>query len=80
LKNALGIWQGKLKGKDMAETLENYSILFIIIGALVLSFGIGLSVLTERISFVFAVFGAWAVFISTVALIVIWMIKEFRSD
>ena len=76
----LDTWQGKLKGKDKAETMENYSILFIIIGALVLSFGIGLSVLTERISVVFAVFGAWTVFISTVALIVIWMKKEFGSE
>ena len=74
------MWQGKLKGKDRAETLENYSIIFIIIGAALLSFGIGLSVLTETISVVFAVIGAWVVFISTVAFIFIWMIKEFRRD
>jgi len=80
LKNALGTWKGRIKGKDRAETLENYSILFIIIGALLLSFGIGLSVLTEKISVVFSVFGAWIVFISTVALIFNWMMKEFRSE
>jgi len=80
LKNALGTWKGKLKGKDRAETLENYAILFIVIGALLLSFGIGLSVLTERISIVFSIFGAWTVFISTVALIVNWVIREFGSE
>lgn len=80
MKNALGTWKGRIKGKDRAETLENYSILFIIIGALLLSFGIGLSVLTEKISVVFSVFGAWIVFISTVALIFNWMMKEFRSE
>lgn len=80
MKNALGIWKGKLQGKDRAETLENYSILFIVIGALSLSFGIGLSILSEKVSVVFSVFGAWIVFISTVALIVNWMMKEFGSE
>lgn len=80
LKSVLGTWQGKLKGKDRMETMENYSIFFIVIGALSLSFGIGLSVLTEKVSVVFSVFGAWIVFISTVALIVNWVIKEFGSE
>ena len=80
MKNALGIWQGKMKGKDSAETAENFSILFIFIGAVVLSLGIGLSIVSQRMAFIFSVAGAWTALISTVALILIWVVKEFRSD
>lgn len=80
MKNVLGTWLGKLKGKDRSETLENYSISFIFIGALILSFGIGLSVVSQRLSAVLSILGAWVAFISTVALIFLWMIKEFRGD
>jgi uncharacterized membrane protein len=76
----LGIWQGKMKGKDKTETVENFSILFILIGAVVLSFGIGLSVVSQRMSFIFSVAGAWIALIFTVVLIFTWVAKEFRSD
>jgi uncharacterized membrane protein len=79
LKNALGIWHGKMKGKDSLETAENFSILFILIGAVVLSVGIGLSIMSQRISFVFSVVGAWTALIFTVVLIFVWVAREFRS-
>lgn len=79
MKNVLGIWLGKLKGKDRSETLENFSIMFIFLGAIILSFGIGLSLVSQRLSAVFSMFGAWVAFISTVSLILIWTVREFRS-
>ena len=81
MKNVAGTWTGKLKGKDRFETLENYSILFIIIGAIVLSVGIGLNILNPRgLSAILSMFGSLIAFISTVALILVWLIKEFKSD
>lgn len=80
MKSVLGTWKDKLKGKDRHETLENFSILFIFIGAIILSFGIGLSVISQRLSAILSMTGAWVAFISTVALIFIWTVKEFRSD
>lgn len=76
----LGIWKGKLKGNDRSDTLENFSILFILIGAVILSFGIGLSVVSKTTAMIFSVSGAWVAFLSTVVLIIIWVVKEFRSD
>ena len=71
----------KLKGKDMLETAENYSILFIFIGALVLSSGIGLNIIsTKGFSAILAMFGALVSFLSTVSLIVVWVIKEFEKE
>jgi len=70
----------KLKGKDKYETLENYAILFVFVGGVVLSAGIGLTVLsTKGVSAIFAMLGSFIAFMATVALISIWLIKEFRS-
>jgi len=76
----LGIWNGKIKGKDSAETVENFSILFIFIGAIVLSFGIALSVFSPGMAMIISVSGAWIAFIFTVVLIFTWLAKEFGSD
>lgn len=75
----LGTWIGKLKGKDSEETKENYIILSIFIGALILSFGIGMSVFSPHFSAIFSMVGAWIAFLSTLALIILWVKKEFRS-
>jgi hypothetical protein len=69
-----------MRGKDSMETAENFSILFILIGAVVLSVGIGLSIMSQRMSFLFSVVGAWTALISTIVLIFIWVGREFRSD
>lgn len=79
MKNVLGICQGKMKGKDSLETAENFSILFILIGAVVLSVGIGLSIMSQRMSFIISVAGAWTALIFTVVLIFVWVAREFRS-
>ncbi len=75
-----GTWTGKLKGKDRFETLENYSILAIFIGAVTLSAGIGLAILSPRgLSAILAMFGSFIAFISTIVLIFVWVVKEFKS-
>ena len=67
----------KLKGKDKYETVENYSILFITVGAIVLAAGIGLSALnTKGISTILAMLGSLISFLFTIVLILIWFAKE----
>jgi membrane protein implicated in regulation of membrane protease activity len=65
-----------LKGKNRYETLENLSIFFICIGTIMLSLGIGLAVLTPKVA-VLAMFGVLVSFLAIVALIFIWLAKEF---
>jgi len=75
LKNVLDM----LKGKDKYETLENYSILFIFLGSIILSLGIGLTIISPiGISAILAMLGALISFLSTFMLILVWLIKEFR--
>lgn len=81
MKNVLGTWLGKLKGKDKFETAENYSILSILIGALILSLGIGLTIITPKgLPAILAMLGSLIAFVSTVALILVWLVKEFSGD
>lgn len=78
MKNVLGTWLGKLKGKDKFETAENYSILSILVGVAILSVGIGLTILTPRgLPAILAMLGSLITFVSTVALILVWLAKEF---
>jgi membrane protein YdbS with pleckstrin-like domain len=70
----------KMKGSNKIETAENISILFIIVGALVLSIGIGsTSITTKGIPAIISMFGAFLVFVFTIFLILIWLIKEFKE-
>ena len=78
MKNVVGTWIGKLKGKDRFETLENYSILFIFTGAIILSAGIGLDILNPKgLSAMLSMFGSLLAFISTIALILVWLLYDF---
>jgi len=78
LKDVLGMLTGRLKGKDKYETAENYSILFIAIGAAMLSIGIGLTIITPKgLPAIIAMIGSAVAFLSTVALIIVWLVKEF---
>lgn len=71
----------RLKGKDKLETIENYSILFIFAGAIILSIGIGMNIIsTKGFSAILAMLGAFVSFISTVTLITIWVIREFEKE
>ena len=70
-----------LKGKDKYETLENYSILFIFTGAVMLSLGIALTVINPKgLSAILAMLGSLISFLSTVMLIFIWLAKELFGD
>jgi len=71
----------KLRGKDKLETLENYSILFIFLGGIILSFGIGSTIITPRgWPVILAMLGSLIAFLSTLALILIWLIREFKGE
>jgi hypothetical protein len=70
-----------LRGKDVWETAENWSILFIFIGAAMLSAGIGLTIVSPRgIPAALAMAGALISFGGTVALIFTWLAKELRGE
>jgi hypothetical protein len=69
----------KLKGDTKEATLENYSILFIIIGAVILSAGIGLTAVSSvGIPVIMAMAGAFISFVSIVVLIVAWLVQEWK--
>jgi hypothetical protein len=69
-----------LKGKDKYEAAENYSIVAILLGALVLASGIGLTtVSTTGIPAIMAMLGSLVAFLGTIALIVSWLWADFAS-
>ena len=71
----------KLKSKNKLERAEGFCILSIFVGAVVLSLGIGLSILNPKgISAIFAMLGSVLAFLSTLALIIVWLIKEWSSE
>ena len=79
MKNVLGILE--LKSKNKLERMEGFCILSIFIGAFTLSLGIGLSILNPKgISAILAMLGSVLAFLSTLALIIVWLIKEWRSE
>jgi hypothetical protein len=76
LKNVLDM----LKGSDKYETVENYSLLGVIIGAVLLSSGIVLTTLSSQgISAILAMMGSLIAFLSTVILIFAWIWKSFAK-
>ncbi len=68
---------GMLKGKSKYETLENYLIMLIVLGAVIFGAGIGLSALnTSGISTIASMLGIFVSFIFTVALVFVWVAKD----
>ena len=68
----------KLKGKDKFETAENFCILFIFIGAVIFSLSLGLNIIsTKGFPVILSMLGALVSFLSTVGLILVWLVKEF---
>jgi len=71
----------ELKSKDKVKRAEGFAIIFILFGGIILSVGIGLSILNPKgVSAILAMLGSFLVFVSTLGLVLIWLIKEFRSD
>jgi hypothetical protein len=80
LKNALGTFRGKIKGKNRYETAENVSIAGIVLGALMLSAGMGLTAIsTKGLPAILSMLGSVVFFVFTVVLIGIWLVKEIFS-
>lgn len=76
MKNVLGM----LKGSDKYETAENYSLLGVIIGAILLSSGIGLAAFNSQgIPVILAMMGSLIAFLFTVILIFVWIAKSFSK-
>jgi hypothetical protein len=69
-----------LKGSSKYETAENWAIAFIVLGAVMLSAGIGISIVNPKgIAAILAMLGSFISFIATVVLIFVWLAKEFSG-
>jgi len=67
----------RLRGGNKYETLENYSISGVIFGALLMTIGIGLTVLnTKGLSTIIAMMGTFFSFVSSIMLVFTWLLKE----
>ena len=72
---------GMLKRKNKFEKMEGYSIFFMLISALILASGIGLSILnTKGISAIMAMLGSVLAFFAMIGLILTWLIKELIGE
>jgi hypothetical protein len=70
-----------LKGQNKFETAENLAIIIIVVGAAMLTIGIGLAaVMPKGVAAILAMLGTFVAFAATVALIVVWLVKEFFSE
>ena len=68
---------GMLKGKNKYETLENWLILLIVLGAVLFGAGVGMSALnTKEISTITAMLGIFVSFVFTVVLVFVWVAKD----
>lgn len=72
---------GLLKAKNRYEKIEGYCVLILIVGAVILSAGIGLTIVTPKgIPAIMAMFGSLISFLATVALIFVWLFKELQGE
>lgn len=70
-----------MKSNKKLEKIEGYDILFLIVGSLIMSSGIGLTIITTKgIPAIMAMLGALIAFLSTVSLVFIWLLQEFFGD
>jgi hypothetical protein len=81
-KKTISLQIPSIRGKDKYSTAENYSILFIFVGAIILSAGIGLTIISPvGIFAILAMIGSFVAFVFTVILILVWLSKEiFGSE
>lgn len=70
-----------LKSKSRFVKVEGYCILFLIVGTLMLSSGIGLTVISPKgIPAILAMLGSLIAFLSTAGLLFTWLLKEMFGD
>ena len=66
-----------LKSGNKFEKVEGYCIVTLLVGAIMLSSGIGLTVINPKgISAILAMLGSLIAFLATVALIFTWLAQE----
>ncbi len=71
----------KINSEDKLERAEGFCILSTFIGGIILSLGIGLSILsTKGVSAILAMLGSVWAFLSTLALIIVWLIEEWTGE
>ncbi|RLF78180.1 hypothetical protein DRN32_06980 [Thermococci archaeon] len=69
-----------LKGKNKFETWENVLIFITCLGAFILSTGIGLTAISPKgFPALLAMVGSLISFLSIVALIFLWFLKEIKG-
>jgi hypothetical protein len=72
---------GLFKGKTRYEKIENYCIMILLVGVIILSLGIGLTgINTKGIPAILAMLGSLISFLATVALIFVWLFKELQGE
>ena len=70
-----------LKSGNKFEKAEGYCIVLLLVGALMLSAGIGLTTIDPKgISAILAMLGSLIAFLSTVALIFTWLAQELFGE
>ena len=70
-----------IKSKKKLEKMEGYSIVFLIAGSLIMSSGIGLTVVsTKGIPAIMTMLGALIAFLATVSLVFTWLLQEMLGD
>ena len=70
-----------IKSKKKLEKIEGYIIVFLIAGSLIMSSGIGLTVVsTKGIPAIMAMLGALIAFLATVSLVFTWLLQEMLGD
>jgi len=70
-----------IKSKKKLEKIEGYIIVFLIAGSLIMSSGIGLTVVsTKGIPAIMTMLGALIAFLATVSLVFTWLLQEMLGD
>jgi len=79
LKNVLDMLKDKIFGKNRKETLENVLILILLSFSLLLSISIALSALWPKgIIAVLAMVSSFFIFITTILLVLLWLVEVIK--
>jgi len=69
------------RGKTRYERIEGCCILLLIVGVIMFSAGIGLTIISPKgIPAILAMLGSLISFLATVALIFVWLFKELQGE
>jgi len=69
--------RSRLKGADRYETAENWLLMLVVVGGVMLSTGMGLAIMNPAgLSALLAMLGAFLSFVATVFLLFLWVVKE----